>query len=303
MTRTSTSMRGKSASIFPTPGTDRLLSTSTKSKRRFDVKGLKTSPELEGVVDDATVLNSGDDCFVNMFFASDTHSRSFVPKKHERKGLVEEANELGAHQAQGIARDLYHLCVYARIHSCVLIVYIYDVHMASIILIYLSTSVLGTGTMNNKSVQQDDGQQLHQRLKDRKAASTNSSSSFESQHQQEARPITTDSNNQQLMSQVLEMQRKLELLSETNSRLRQELGQQRTTINDDFYQRKRNFGSMQESSSGAEPKLQQQYYYRGDSESTVNDDQMHLNEDVHSHHECNRKDRRFRYYYGGTTRR
>jgi hypothetical protein len=170
---------------------------------------------------------------------------------------------------------------------------------------YISTSVLGTGTMNNKSVQQDDGQQLHQRPKDRKAAaSTNSSSSFEFQYQQEARPITTDSNNQQLMSQVLDMQRKLELLSETNSRLRQELeGQQRTTINDDFYQRKRNFGSMQESSSGAEPKLQQQYYYRGDSESTVNDDQMHSNDDVHSHHEYNRKDRRFRYYYGGTTRR
>ena len=156
--------------------------------------------------------------------------------------------------------------------------------------------------MNNKSVQQD-GQQLHQRPKDRKAASTNSSSSFEFQHQQEARPITTDSNNQQLMSQVLEMQRKLESLSETNSRLRQELEQRRTKINDDFYQRKRNFGSMQESSFGAEPKLQQQYYCRGDSESTVNDDQMHSNDDVHSHHEYNRKDRRFRYYYGGTTRR
>jgi hypothetical protein len=169
---------------------------------------------------------------------------------------------------------------------------------------YISTSVLVTGTMNNKSVQQD-GQLLHQRPKDRKAASTNSSSSFEFQHQQqEARPITTDSNNQQLMSQVLEMQRKLESLSETNSRLRQELEQRRTTINDDFYQRKRNFGSMQENSFGAEPKLQQQYYCRGgDSESTVNDDQMHSNEDVHSHHECNRKDRRFRYYYGGTTRR
>ena len=121
MTRTSTSMRGKSASVFPTPGTDRLLSTSTKSKRRFDVKGLKTSPELEGV-DDATVLNSGDDCFVNMLFASDTHSRSFAQKKHERKGLVEEANKLGAHQAQGIAsRDLHHLCVCATKHSCVLI--------------------------------------------------------------------------------------------------------------------------------------------------------------------------------------
>ena len=100
---------------------------------------------------------------------------------------------------------------------------------------YISASVLGTGTMNNKSVQQD-GQLLHQRPKDRKAASTNSSSSFEFQHQQEARPITTDSNNQQLMSQVLEMQRKLELLSETNSRLIQELAQQRTTINDDFHQ-------------------------------------------------------------------
>jgi hypothetical protein len=121
VTRTSTSMRGKSASVFPTPGTDRLLSTSTKSKRRFDVKGLKTSPELEGV-DNATVLNSGDDCFVNMLFASDTHSRSFAQKKHERKGLVEEANKLGAHQAQGIAsRDLHHLCVCATKHSCVLI--------------------------------------------------------------------------------------------------------------------------------------------------------------------------------------
>jgi hypothetical protein len=84
--------------------------------------------------------------------------------------------------------------------------------------------------MNNKSLQQD-GQLLHQRPKDRKAASTNSSSSFESQHQQEARPITTDSNNQQLMSQVLEMQRKLELLSETNSRLRQELGGAATNNN------------------------------------------------------------------------
>ena len=136
MTRTSTSMRGKSTSIFPTPGTDRLYNTSAKSKRRFDVKVLKKSPELEGV-DDATVLNSGDDCFVNMLFASDTHSISFEPKKHERKDLVEEANELGAHQAQGIDRDfLYHLCVCATIHSCVLIVYIY-VHMASIIHIYL----------------------------------------------------------------------------------------------------------------------------------------------------------------------
>ena len=137
MTRTSTSMRGKSTSIFPTPGTDRLYNTFAKSKRRFDVKVLKKSPELEGV-DDATVLNSGDDYVVNMLFASDTHSRSFEPKKHERKGLVEEANELGAHQAQGTAREyLYHLCVCATIHLCVLIVYIYVHIMASIILIYL----------------------------------------------------------------------------------------------------------------------------------------------------------------------
>ena len=127
MTRTSTSMRGNPASIFPTPGTAR-LSTSTKSNKRIDMKGLKTSPELEGF-DDATVLNSGDDCFVNMIFASE-------PKKYEKKGLVEEANELCAHQAQGIARDFHHLSVCATIHSCVFIVYIY-VHMASIILIYL----------------------------------------------------------------------------------------------------------------------------------------------------------------------
>ena len=108
MTRRSTSsIHRKPASVFPTPGTDR-SSTSTKSRRKVDVKGSKPSPELESA-DETTVPNSGNDNFDNMLFPTrDTHSRFPEPKKLEKKGLEEANDELGIYQAPGITGDLFH---------------------------------------------------------------------------------------------------------------------------------------------------------------------------------------------------